>query len=304
MSKIIPNSFQYPNYYSDELMHLLSGDEQKVLLYTVRRILGFHKDRDNISLTQYSYGITSRNGHQLDYGTGLNRPAVINALEMLTACKIIAEIKEGHSQTGKCYSLQLDSDQINLEPLKIRQAKRHQTGQQRTEKARLAAQQVVSGTDQQVVSGTDQQVVSGTDQQVVSGTDQQVVSGTDSHVLFSRNKEETKGKQNRPSFFDVSAIWQSVFSEPINIHQQTVLESESIDCEETFRAVLAIWNQNGYSRRNLSGMIARYRDELAKRKSVSETSALQSAPLNIPPGLTPGEIKRFIEAHVAQLRAA
>lgn len=113
-----------------------------------------------------------------------------------------------------------------------------------------------------------------------------------------------QGGEPSPAILDVSAIWQDVFSEPINIHQQSVLESESIACEETLRAVLTIWNQNGYSRRNLSGMIARYHDELAKRKSVSATSPIQSVPLNIPPGLSPGETKRFIEAHIAQLKAA
>jgi hypothetical protein len=320
MSKIIPNSFQYPNYYSDELMYLLSGDEQKILLYTVRRIIGFHKDKDNISLTQYSDGITTRSGQQLDYGTGLNRPAVISAIEMLTTCRIITEIKEGHSQDGKCYSLQLDSNKIDLQPLKDRQAKRHQVGQQRTEKARATAravvsptdqqavsptdQQVVSPTDQQVVSPTDQQVVSPTDQQVVSPTDQQVVSPTDPHVLFSRNTEETKGERQPPPVLDVSAIWQEVFGEPLGFHYQTVLKSESFASEEAFRLVLAIWKQNGYSRRNISGIIQRYGQEFDRLNSVSANSPLQIAPLEIPPGLTPGETKRFIEAHVARQRAA
>lgn len=39
-------------------------------------------------------------------------------------------------------------------------------------------------------------------------------------------------------------------------------------------------------------------------QSVSATSPIQSVPLNIPPGLSPGETKRFIEAHIAQLKAA
>lgn len=40
------------------------------------------------------------------------------------------------------------------------------------------------------------------------------------------------------------------------------------------------------------------------RQSVSANSPSSIAPLQIPPGLSPGETKRFIEAHVAQQRAA
>lgn len=171
-------------------MWLLTGDEQKILLYTARRIFGFHKERDNISLSQFSDGITSRSGQTLDHGTGMNRSAVINALSILTACRIILEVEDGHSQAGKCYSLQLDSEQIDLAPLQTRRQEKHEIGQRRTEKARQASQQVVSPTDQQVVSPTDQQwsvplTSSGQSHRPA------VVSPTDTHKQRG-NKEETK----------------------------------------------------------------------------------------------------------------
>lgn len=202
MSKIIPNSFQYPNYYSDELMWLLSGDEQKVLLYTVRRILGFHKEKDNISLSQYTDGLHTKTGEVLDYGTGLNRPAVISAIEMLVACGIIVEIPESHSQAGKCYALQLDSDKINLQPLHDRRDARHQIGQRRTEKARQSAKQVVSGTDHPVVSETDQRGSVG----LTTGSQSdlpEVVSGTDTQNKVETQKE-TKGKEAPPVLVEVT----------------------------------------------------------------------------------------------------
>ena len=49
MSRILPNSFQMPNYYCDELLHLLNGPEIKVLVYAARRIFGFQKTSDRIS---------------------------------------------------------------------------------------------------------------------------------------------------------------------------------------------------------------------------------------------------------------
>ena len=43
-SDFIPNSYQTPNAYIDKYLHLLTGEEWKVLSYAIRRILGFQKD--------------------------------------------------------------------------------------------------------------------------------------------------------------------------------------------------------------------------------------------------------------------
>jgi hypothetical protein len=57
----------------DRMMHDLSGGEWKVLLYLSRRTVGFGKPSDAISLAQFSGGIRTRAGRQLDEGTGLDR---------------------------------------------------------------------------------------------------------------------------------------------------------------------------------------------------------------------------------------
>ena len=60
--------FQSPNYtivpdeVFDELLGVLSGAELKVLLYIIRRTLGFKKERDSISLRQMVHGIVTRDG--------------------------------------------------------------------------------------------------------------------------------------------------------------------------------------------------------------------------------------------------
>jgi len=61
----------------------LAGGELKCLLYIVDRTLGFNKASDRISLSQFSEGITRKDGTRLDRGTGLSRSAVKKALRGL-----------------------------------------------------------------------------------------------------------------------------------------------------------------------------------------------------------------------------
>jgi hypothetical protein len=65
-----PTYTQVPDELFDELMPRLSESELKVLLYVVRRTFGFKKSADDISLKQMVEGIRTRDGRQLDNGTG------------------------------------------------------------------------------------------------------------------------------------------------------------------------------------------------------------------------------------------
>ena len=78
-----PNYTQVPDTVFDRLMPILSGAEFKVLCYIVRRTFGFRKGVDAISLTQIIGGITTRDGRQLDGGTGLSRDSVTKAIKSL-----------------------------------------------------------------------------------------------------------------------------------------------------------------------------------------------------------------------------
>ncbi|HEX3560320.1 MAG TPA: hypothetical protein VHU19_14025 [Pyrinomonadaceae bacterium] len=133
----IPNSYSTPNDYADQLMHLLSGEEWKVLSYTVRRIFGFQKRRDHVSLTQYQEG-TRAAGRHLDYGTGLSRPTIIKALA--TLCKYglmtLVALNDLQHNEGDCYALQLDASKVDMEGLLKRNAERRQTNSLRMAKAR------------------------------------------------------------------------------------------------------------------------------------------------------------------------
>jgi hypothetical protein len=71
-----PNFTQVPNVVIDELAPELTEAELRVLLYIVRRTFGFHREWDYISLSQLTDGIRTREGEQLDHGTGMSRKAV------------------------------------------------------------------------------------------------------------------------------------------------------------------------------------------------------------------------------------
>ena len=80
-----PNWTQIPDEVLDFMLPALSGAELKVFLYILRRTYGFKRDADRITLSQLSTGIRKQDGTYLDYGTGLSRRAVIDAIKALEA---------------------------------------------------------------------------------------------------------------------------------------------------------------------------------------------------------------------------
>jgi len=72
-----------PNLFLDEVLSTLKEAELKVLLYIFRRTYGWQKEGDCISLSQFENGIVTRKGKRLDYGTGLARSTVNEALKSI-----------------------------------------------------------------------------------------------------------------------------------------------------------------------------------------------------------------------------
>ncbi|MEZ4621188.1 MAG: replication protein [Caldilineaceae bacterium] len=95
---ISPNYTQVPDQFFDELLPILSGNETKVLLYIFRRTFGFKKGSDNISLSQMVSGITSKDGTQLDNGTGLSKASIARALKDLEEKNVIIRVRRSDPQ--------------------------------------------------------------------------------------------------------------------------------------------------------------------------------------------------------------
>lgn len=79
-----PTTTPLPDEIYDLWAPQLGEAELKVLLYIVRRTLGFRKEADAISLTQFTRGIVTGDGRVLDHGCGVkNRSNVVRALKSL-----------------------------------------------------------------------------------------------------------------------------------------------------------------------------------------------------------------------------
>lgn len=139
MSKFIPNSFQHPNAYVDEYMPLLTGNEYKVLTYAIRRIIGFQKTDDRISISQFADGIKSRDGQRLDGGTGLGEGAVRAALKELIKYKLIVVVAQSNSQLNlpPLFTLQWNSDYVDKEGLERRMNDKKTLDAGKADKARV-----------------------------------------------------------------------------------------------------------------------------------------------------------------------
>lgn len=171
MSEFIPNSFQTPNMYIDRYMSYLTDAEFRVLIYTVRRIFGFQKRQDSISLSQYTNGISNAYGEHLDGGCGVNsRETVRKALESLIGFNLIIRVARNNPllNAGDTYSLQLDSSQVDMLALERREENRKSKARERTLKARVKVRRTGENRDggqsdrPPPVSGTNHPPVSGT----------------------------------------------------------------------------------------------------------------------------------------------
>jgi hypothetical protein len=101
------NTTPVPDILFDELLAVLGGSELKVLLYIIRRTLGFKKTCDAISFTQFEDGIKTKDGKILDLGCGLSRETISSALQSLEERGCI----ESHKRKGgvTTYSIRFKS---------------------------------------------------------------------------------------------------------------------------------------------------------------------------------------------------
>lgn len=101
----VPNSFQCPNDYVDNYLKHLTGAEAKILLIVTRKTIGWHKDIDRISISQFMEK------------SGLSNRAVIDATRGLVNYGLLERVEEGYTNgTPASYRLQLDKYKVILKP--------------------------------------------------------------------------------------------------------------------------------------------------------------------------------------------
>lgn len=146
MSKFIPNSYQTPNLYADQYMAFLTPNEWKVLCYAIRRIFGFQKLSDRISISQFCNGVKTKEGETLDYGTGLGSGAVSTATKSLVKFGLLIIISNYDKKRNLPpeYSLQLDSEKVKMNLIMDRYDKKKNSDKERAANARKGLQDNLS----------------------------------------------------------------------------------------------------------------------------------------------------------------
>ena len=97
----IPRYTQIPDIVFDELAHILTGAEYKLLMYILRRTFGFKKDSDAISYSQMLDGIIKRDGTRLDHGAGIKSDRTLTkALRRLEELNIIYAKRQESKEKG------------------------------------------------------------------------------------------------------------------------------------------------------------------------------------------------------------
>lgn len=92
--KLIPNSFQLPNAFVDDVMDKLSDPAVKIYLVITRKTRGWHKEFDSISLSQF------------ERFTGKSRPTVTKCLQELIKAGLV--VKKDATRHGETYALNDD----------------------------------------------------------------------------------------------------------------------------------------------------------------------------------------------------
>lgn len=105
-SKIIPNSFQKPNWIVDVVMRYLPGEHYKFLDVVVRKTLGWLKEKDRIALSQ------------LCELTGKNEATARRIMKDLCAFGLVIKTDKNNAKNqGNEYALQMDDSKIDMAAL-------------------------------------------------------------------------------------------------------------------------------------------------------------------------------------------
>lgn len=188
-SKIIPNSFQVPNYFVDTCMRYLHGNEMKCVTVISRKTFGWHKSSDRISKSQ------------LMELTGLSKETIDEVMSNLVAFGLVIRVSENDARNrGTEWALQLDSDLIDIDAMIARQQLKRNTHRQQTASARNTRLQKGGGDVQQSPlkkTSVEQKTVAGGDVEHMGGGNVQHIGGGDvQHTPQNPIKPTT---QNPPS---------------------------------------------------------------------------------------------------------
>ena len=96
----VPNTTPVPDELFDFLLPKLGEAELRVLLYVIRRTLGFKRSSDQISLKKLVEGIKTADAKVLDYGAGVAKSAAARAARSLVEKGVLLAIRNSSPEKG------------------------------------------------------------------------------------------------------------------------------------------------------------------------------------------------------------
>jgi hypothetical protein len=128
VTTLLPNTFQCPNDVVDQVLSLLTGDELKVWLFSIRHILGWRDRiatrRANISVRSISKGFKTKAG-AVYAGTGLHVQTIMKCLDNLQQAKLLVKVGT-HGTKGDLWELPETIEPDGIAWLQARQATKKQ----------------------------------------------------------------------------------------------------------------------------------------------------------------------------------
>jgi hypothetical protein len=128
------NWSKFPNWYTDKMMRLLTGDELKTLLFATRAIFGWSEQlaRPKISITRFCNGDPELG----EEGTGLSRADQHEAIKNLVKYGFLLEVIPGSGRRATYYGISMEhEDLVDYEGLEKRLEERKSRGKKRADRA-------------------------------------------------------------------------------------------------------------------------------------------------------------------------
>lgn len=271
-SKIIPNSFQKPNWIVDVVMRYLPGEHYKCLDVVVRKTLGWLKEKDRISTSQ------------IVELSGLSERTVYKCMRELVGFGLIEKTDGNNSRNqGNEWALQMDDRLIDLSGLMAWDGSRRAVNQRRT-RAASSNKGVLSCDDSTHTRRQGGTVVARQTQKPLSkaikdSLSQREPNFSEMSVLEARRVPTLQAYANATGFFPGAAVWEYV-------HR---FISEHGVTEDQIRSAFTAWKLRGHRSENIEGILEWARDGIPqsgqKRKGAQTRSKNAAAKSDIIDGV-------------------
>jgi phage replication O-like protein O len=265
-NRIIPNAYQSPNFYIDDLLPLLSGEEWKCMSFLIRKTLGWQKYSDRLAKSVIAKA------------TGLAEATVDRSMASLIEFGLALRVNPNNiNHDGIEYSVQMYDEKINWDALEGRKQKNAERNKNRTLSANKALKIKIAAAP----SVPHTQYVAHTPSQYVAHTPSQYVAHCTQKPIKDKNERyaEIASALSNISGGALNTSTAALIGEWIEKHaDEWILKAVGIASDKGARSakyvdeILIGWEANGYPKPRAERVVS------AKRQPVNVYDVLGVSP--------------------------